>query len=104
MDPKRRGNCLQATAKDKWAMGNSRTEWKWRMARGFTLAVCIVSGCLFASAPANGQVAAVTQGSVPTSRLLSAEEGRTIVDAARDQDQPTRGARDCSHLVHQTYL
>jgi hypothetical protein len=36
--------------------------------------------------------------------LLTAEEGRAIVDAAQDQDRPTRGAQDCSHLVHQTYL
>jgi hypothetical protein len=36
--------------------------------------------------------------------LLTAKEGRAIVDAARDQDRPARGAQDCSHLVHQTYL
>jgi hypothetical protein len=36
--------------------------------------------------------------------LLSAKEGRSIVGAARDQDKPLRGAQDCSHLVHQTYL
>jgi hypothetical protein len=36
--------------------------------------------------------------------LLTAEEGRAIVDAAREQDRPARGAQDCSHLVHQTYL
>src|SRR5207253_6292478 len=37
-------------------------------------------------------------------RLLNVEEGRTIADAAQDQDKPRRGARDCSHIVHQAYL
>ena len=85
-------------------MGNANTEWKCRAARQLTLAACVASGWLFVIAPAKAQVAAATQGSAPNSRLLSTEEGRTIADAARDQDQKARGARDCSHLVHQTYL
>ncbi len=85
-------------------MGNSRTEWKWRVARGLMLATRVASGFLFAGASAKAQVASATPGSAPTSRLLSAEEGRAVAGAARDQDQPGRGARDCSHLVHQTYL
>jgi hypothetical protein len=36
--------------------------------------------------------------------LLNAEEGRTIVSAAWEQDQSARGTQDCSHLVHQIYL
>jgi hypothetical protein len=36
-------------------------------------------------------------------RLLTAKEGRAIVTAAREQEQPVRGAQDCSHLVHQVY-
>ncbi len=85
-------------------MGNANTEWKWRAAREVTFVACAAGACLFAGAPTKAQVAAATQESAPNSRLLSAEEGRAIVDAARDQDQKTRGARDCSHLVHQTYL
>src|SRR5437762_2005028 len=85
-------------------MGNARTEWKWRAVRKGLFAACVASGCLLAGAPAKSQVAPATQGSAPNSRLLSAEEGRTIAEAARDQDQPRRGARDCSHLVHQAYL
>src|SRR5204863_396038 len=104
MDPKRRGDFLRASAKDKWAMSNSRTEWKWRAARKLTLAACVAGGCLFGSSPTKAQVAPTTQGSAPNSRLLSVEEGRAIAEAARDQDQPRRGARDCSHLVHQAYL
>ena len=85
-------------------MGNSKTESKWRMARGFTLAACMAGGCLLADMPAKAQVADATQGSAPNFRLLSVEEGRAIADAARDQDRPARGAQDCSHLVHRTYL
>jgi len=36
-------------------------------------------------------------------RLVSAEEGRKIAAAAVGQDEPVRGAQDCSHLVHQIY-
>ena len=85
-------------------MGNARTEWKWRAVRKGLFAACVASGCLLAGAPAKSQVAPATQGSAPNSRLLSVEEGRTIADAAQDQDKPQRGARDCSHLVHQAYL
>jgi len=104
MDPKRRGNYLRATAKDESAMGKAKTEFNWRVARDFALAACLAGGCMFAGLPAKAQVPSASQGSRSNSRLLSAEEGRAIVDATRDQDQPARGARDCSHLVHQTYL
>jgi outer membrane murein-binding lipoprotein Lpp len=86
------------------AMDNARTEWKWKTVCKLMLAACVASGCLLAGASAKAQVASATQGATPNSRLLSVEEGRTIADAARDQDQRTRGARDCSHLVHQAYL
>src|SRR5213082_2516665 len=66
-----------------------------------TLAACVASGCLFGGAPAKAQVAARTQGAASNSRLLTVEEGRTIADAARDQDRPRHSAQDCSHLVHQ---
>jgi hypothetical protein len=85
-------------------MGNAKIEWKWRAAGKLTLAASVATGCLLAGAPAKAQVASATQGSASNSRLLSAEEGRAIADAARDQDQPGRGPRDCSHLAHQTYL
>src|SRR5437879_5670374 len=85
-------------------MDNAKTEWKWKAVYKLMLAACVASGCLLVGAPAKAQVASVTQGATPNSRLLSVEEGRTIADAARDQDQRTRGARDCSHLVHQAYL
>lgn len=85
-------------------MGKARTKFHWRLARGFALAACLACGCMAAGSPAKAQATTASQESGSNSRLLSAEEGRAIVDAARDQDQPARGARDCSHLVHQTYL
>jgi hypothetical protein len=39
----------------------------------------------------------------PAVRLVSIQQGRTIVDAALQQDQPALGAQDCSHLVHDIY-
>ncbi len=85
-------------------MGKSNTEFNWRVARRFALAACLAGGCLAAGSLARAQAASATQGSGSNSRLLSAKEGRAIVDAARDEDQPVPGAQDCSHLVHQTYL
>src|SRR5437879_5032719 len=102
MDPRRRGNCLRA--KDQGPMGNAKTEWKWRAVSKLTVAACVAIGGLFTAAPAKAQVAPAKQGSTPNFRLLNLEEGRAIADAVRDQDQPTRGARDCSHLVHRAYL
>jgi len=85
-------------------MGNAKTEWKWRAVSKLTVAACVAIGGWFTAAPAKAQVAPAKQGSAPNFRLLNLEEGRAIADAVRDQDQPTRGARDCSHLVHRAYL
>jgi NlpC/P60 family len=104
LDPEGKGNYPRATAKDEWAMGKSKTEFYCRVARSFAVAACLAGGCMAESPPAQAQATSVSQGSGSNSRLLSAKEGRAIVDAARDQDQPARGAQDCSHLVHQTYL
>ena len=85
-------------------MGKSKTEFNWRVARTFAVAACLIGACMAAGSLAQAQAASASPGSGSNPRLLTAEEGRTIVDAARDQDQPARGAQDCSHLVHQTYL
>src|SRR6266436_5314544 len=85
-------------------MGKSKTEFNWRMARSLALAACLAAACMDARSLAQAQAASASQGSGSISRLLTAEEGRTIADAARDQDQRARDAQDCSHLVHQTYL
>ena len=85
-------------------MGKSNTEFNWRVARSFALAACLAGGCMAAGSQAQAQASSASQGSGSNSRLLSAKEGRAIVDAVRDEDQPVPGAQDCSHLVHQTYL
>jgi hypothetical protein len=85
-------------------MDDAKIEFNWGVARGFALAACLAGGCIVAGSLAKAQATSASQGSRSNYRLLSAEEGQAIVDAARDQDQPARGAQDCSHLVHQTYL
>src|SRR5258708_19603358 len=85
-------------------MSKAKTEFNGRVARGFALAACLAGGCLAAGSVAEAQSTPASQGSGPNFRLLNAEEGRSIVDAAGEQDRPGPGARDCSHLVHQTYL
>src|ERR1700692_3418419 len=39
----------------------------------------------------------------PTVRLASAKQGRAIVEAALQEDQPANSSQDCSHLVHDIY-
>ena len=85
-------------------MRKSKTEFNWRVAGSFALAACLAGACMAAGSLAQAQAASAPQGWGSNSRLLTAKEGRAIVDAARDQDRPARGAQDCSHLVHQTYL
>jgi hypothetical protein len=85
-------------------MAKSKTEFNWRAARTLAVAACLAGACMAAGSLAQAQAASASRESGSNSRLLTAEEGRAIVDAARDQDQPARGAQDCSHLVHQTYL
>ncbi len=95
-------------------MNKARTEFNWEAGRGFALTACLAGGCLIAAsqakaqdAPASqarAQSAPTAQASAPNFRLLNAKEGRSIVAAAKDQDQSARDAQDCSHLVHQTYL
>src|SRR5260370_40436576 len=104
MDPRRWRRYLQATTKAECAMGKLKTEFNGRVARGFALSACLAGGCLAAGSVAKAQTTPASQGSGPNFRLLNAEEGRSIVDAAGEQDRPGRGAQDCSHLVHPTYL
>jgi len=87
-------------------MDEAKAEFNWRVPRGIALAVCLAAagwrglgsesaGC--ASRPGESpsspaaqvkpQAASTEQVSVPTFRLLNAKQGRSIVDAAKDQDQ-----------------
>ena len=71
---------------------------------GLKVAFCLGLVCLAGNSPAKAQAASGSQESESNSRLLTAEEGRLIVDTVLDQDRPVRGAQDCSHLLHQIYL
>jgi len=89
-------------------MSGVRTTFKRRVARGFvsvfakacTCALCV---CLVGVASARAQIAVPVHESESGRRLLTIEEGRSIVNVAWQEDQPTAGMRDCSHLVHQIY-
>jgi len=104
MDPKGRGNYLRATAKDEGAMDKAKTGLKGRVAGGFALAASLAVGCMAAGSLANAQARPASQRAGSKSRLLSAAEGRAIVEGAQDQEQPARSAQDCSHLVHEMYF
>ncbi len=89
-------------------MGVTQKTLQWAMTRDNLGALAlkflgIVCLCLMAAASAGAQVATNVHESESTQRLLTPEEGRSIVDVAWQQDPPERGVRDCSHLVHQIY-
>jgi NlpC/P60 family len=70
---------------------------------GFVIALGLAWVCLLAVSPSGAQAPSPAQDPKPTWRLLTAEEGRSIVDAARAQEEPSAGSQDCSHLIHQVY-
>lgn len=50
------------------------------------------------------QEAPAAPASAPAVRLVTPKQGRAIVDAALQGDQPAGRSQDCSHLVHDIYL
>jgi hypothetical protein len=89
-------------------MDDMRTRLGWRVGRnslGVREVMClgVVCACSFAAAPAVAQVAVPVHESDSRPRLLTVEQGRSIVDVAWQQDTPESGMRDCSHAVHQIY-
>jgi hypothetical protein len=85
-------------------MRNRKVESARNAVRYAALTVGVACACFIRASSANAQAAASEEEAHSTSRLLTAAEGRSIVDAAWEEDQPKRGTQDCSHLVHQTYL
>src|SRR5260370_2934134 len=102
-------------------MDEAKAEFNWRMARGIALAVCLAGSWIAwgsasrAQAPpaaqakaqaaqVKAQAAPAEQGSAPSFQLLNAKQGRSIVDAAKDQGQPARAPQDFSHLFLRAYL
>ncbi|HET6931038.1 MAG TPA: NlpC/P60 family protein [Candidatus Acidoferrum sp.] len=77
---------------------------QWEAARGQGLALALGLVCLTGAAPARAQNAADAPPEKPSAtRLLTVEEGRSIADAALQQDNPEPGTLDCSHLIHAIY-
>jgi hypothetical protein len=81
-----------------------KAKFGWIEARGMRIAAGLAWVCLTGAALGKAQAAPQAQEEEATFRLLTAEEGRAIVTAAWEQDQPAPGTQDCSHLVHQIYL
>ena len=65
--------------------------------------VAWVCSLTFGVIPQCVRAAADPQESGPATRLVNAEQGRQIAEAALEQDEPVRGTQDCSHLVQQIY-
>src|SRR5229473_484018 len=105
-------------------MDEAKAEFNWRVARVIALAVCLAAAWMAGRSAARAQAAPAAQAKVqappaaqvkpqaasteqvsaPAFQLLNAKQGRSIVDAAKDQDQTGRDPQDCSHFVHQAYL
>jgi NlpC/P60 family len=89
-------------------MGDTRSnfEFCWEH-KSFSILGIISSGMVCAwlvlAAPAVAQVATPVRASDASQRLLSAQEGRAIVNVAWQQEQAESDAADCSHLVHAIY-
>src|SRR6516162_10825785 len=88
-------------ARDEKSMRGVKFKFESTGSAGFTLALGLM--CLLV-VTARAQVADLRPKKEPTTRLLTAKEGRSIVNVALEQKQPPLGTQDCSHLTHQIYL
>lgn len=84
-------------------MGNACGKLRCRWMRGAVAAAASVCVWSCEAPSARAQTAPAAQEDGPNSRLLTLQEGRAIVNAAWEQDEPRRGTQDCSHLVHRIY-
>jgi len=78
----------------------SRSQWT----LGLSLVLCLIWFCFAGVKGANAQSTAAANQPGRNFRLMTAAEGREIVNAALEQDQVPSGAQDCSHVVHEFYL
>ena len=75
-----------------------------RARRNFVVAAALVfAGSCFSAPRGSAQVVETVRQPVSNTRLLTAEEGRSIIEAAWQIDPPLPGTVDCSHLVHRIY-
>ena len=76
-------------------------QWEAGCGQGFALAIGLV--CLMGAVPSRAQNVDPPEVKPSATRLLTVEEGRSIADAALQQEQPASGSQDCSHLIHEIY-
>ena len=84
-------------------MGNAKSGIGWRTRRELTRVACLAWIFLAAASLAMAHAVPFPQEPVPRERLMGAKDGRAIVKAAREHEQPAPGTQDCSHLVHEIY-
>jgi hypothetical protein len=85
-------------------MAKTGIKFNWVAARVVALVCCTICFCTSGISSARAQTAPSPQQSESNLRLLTAEEGRVIVNTAWGWDPSGKGTQDCSHLVHQVYL
>ena len=78
-----------------------KLQWEASGGQGFALALGLV--CLMGVASASAQNADAPLEKPSATRLLTVDEGRSIADAALEQEQPAPGTQDCSHVIHAIY-
>lgn len=87
-------------------MGHMRAIFHLRVFRSLLVVLetmSLVCVCGIAAAVAAPQDARPARASETDVRLLSREEGRSVVHMAWQAELPADGMRDCSHVVHQIY-
>jgi NlpC/P60 family len=85
-------------------MAKARIAFIWNAARAVVLACCAAFVCVIGISSAQAQTVPPPAQVESNPRLLTAEEGRAIVDKAWGWELSGEGTQDCSHLVHQVYL
>jgi hypothetical protein len=89
-------------------MRHLKRKFGWDPGRWLRVGVCVAlagfAGVCLGQAQSHVQGVSASRGSEPSFRLLTAEEGRAIVETVSDQNGPAPDAQDCSHLVHRVYL
>jgi len=79
-----------------------KTNFRWNWTREILCGLCVIWLCAAVDG-VRAQTAAEAVQPGGHLRLLSAQEGKSIVRAALEENQASSGAQDCSHLVHQIY-
>jgi hypothetical protein len=84
-------------------MGKTRGGFDPEATRSRACSLSFACLCWAAASFTIAQAAALPQEPSSRAQLLTAKQGRAIVNFAREQEQPARGTQDCSHLVHEIY-